>query len=98
MSKRVIPQSRPAINHVLVVDDIETNLMFAEYLLNKVNPSGDVTCVLGGLEAIELLKKDPYCFSMILLDIEMPDINGITPCSCPVCVFWFLTYSLYTRD
>jgi CheY-like chemotaxis protein len=62
-------------NQVLVCDDTETNLMFAEHILNKVNPGGGVTCVSSGQAAIDLLQKEEFC--LVFMDIEMPQMNGI---------------------
>jgi CheY-like chemotaxis protein len=65
-------------NRILVVDDTETNLMFAELLFSKVNPNGVLVCAHSGAEAIKLLKENPpKHFSMVFMDIEMPFMTGI---------------------
>jgi PAS domain S-box-containing protein len=69
-------------NHILVVDDTDANLMFAEHILNRVNPGGQVTCVTSALKAIALLEKNsPDYFTLIFMDVEMPDMDGITAAS-----------------
>ena len=74
-SGRAVKEER---NHVLVVDDVEVNQAFAEHLIRKVNPEGNVTCVSSGTAALQLLKDNPLTkFSMIFMDIEMPGMNGI---------------------
>lgn len=58
---------------ILVVEDDEVNLMIAEHVLNR--EGFDVTTVNNGEEAIEIIGKES--FSMILMDIEMPIMDGL---------------------
>jgi alpha-tubulin suppressor-like RCC1 family protein/AmiR/NasT family two-component response regulator len=64
-------------NHVLVVDDTDTNVLLVEYLLRRVNVEGEVTCCDNAADAIALLRESPWKFSLLLLDVEMPEMNGI---------------------
>lgn len=57
---------------VLIVDDSQANLVLMDHLISQEN------CIVyqakSGLEAIELVKR--HQFALILLDIQMPEING----------------------
>lgn len=57
---------------IVVVDDDFTLLKMASELLKK---EYKVSCVTSGMELLELMKKD-LMPDIILLDVEMPDING----------------------
>ncbi|MEL7469778.1 MAG: ATP-binding protein [Pseudomonadota bacterium] len=59
---------------ILAVDDIETNLMVAEMILGRLGLKP--TLARGGREAIELCADGG--FDLLLLDISMPDVDGIT--------------------
>jgi adenylate cyclase len=58
---------------ILIVDDNEDNRYTLQLLLEA---GGDcrITCASGGNEALDLIAKQP--FSLILLDILMPDVSG----------------------
>ena len=58
---------------ILVVEDDDVNLMIAEHILQK--EGFDVTTVNNGEEAISIL--DEQKFDMILMDIEMPIMDGL---------------------
>ncbi|MBE5946221.1 MAG: response regulator [Lachnospiraceae bacterium] len=58
---------------ILVVDDDAMNLRMAEFMLGK--KGHEVVKAESGSEAIEMLSKDS--FDLVLLDIEMPDMDGI---------------------
>ena len=60
-------------NDILLADDEET---FRETLTKVLKEEGlKVTGVADGTEAIEAIRKHPYCVA--LLDIQMPGANGI---------------------
>jgi PAS domain S-box-containing protein len=61
----------------LVVDDNRINLMVAEKMLQKLG----ITTVTahGGREALDALAADRH-FDVMLLDVQMPDLDGITVC------------------
>jgi len=59
--------------HILIVDDIPTNLKVAEGLLAPYRTAVD-KC-LSGAEAIELAKKNDY--DIIFMDHMMPEMDGI---------------------
>ena len=58
---------------VMVVDDDDDNLTLLEYALELINVS--FRAVKTGHEAIALARQ--HQFSLILLDILLPDMNGI---------------------
>ncbi|MGI9480181.1 MAG: ATP-binding protein [Hyphomicrobiaceae bacterium] len=61
---------------ILLVEDNETNAMIVEDMLEETPHS--VQRAAGGLEAVELATK--HDFDVILMDISMPDIDGMTAC------------------
>src|SRR3990172_194587 len=57
---------------LLVVDDNKVNRML---LMHSLQEQGHcVASAVNGCEALELLRTDP--FDLVLLDIEMPEMNG----------------------
>lgn len=61
---------------LLVVDDNHINLMVAEGLLRKLGHNVDIA--ESGMEAIAVLLATPTPFDLILMDCEMPDMDGFT--------------------
>jgi signal transduction histidine kinase/CheY-like chemotaxis protein len=59
--------------HILVVDDIATNLKVAEGLLMSYHATVDIC--QSGAEAIDLVKKKEY--DLVFMDHMMPDMDGI---------------------
>ena len=59
---------------ILVVDDHEINRKLMRMLLSRLGYSADVAC--NGLEALSALRQRPY--QLILMDIQMPKMDGIT--------------------
>src|SRR5258708_9121578 len=58
---------------ILIVDDNEDNRYTLQLMLES-DGHERITCAAGGNEAIALIKKEK--FSLILLDLMMPDLNG----------------------
>lgn len=65
--------SQYAVKQLLVVDDNQTNLAFIRVLL-KDQPI-QLTLASTGQEALDLCQE--HNFDVILLDIQLPDINGV---------------------
>ncbi|MDR2922143.1 MAG: response regulator [Treponema sp.] len=61
--------------HVLVVDDVETNLDVAKGMLEPYGMKVD--CVISGKEAIELVRRGEPRYSAILMNRWMPEMDGI---------------------
>jgi two-component system aerobic respiration control sensor histidine kinase ArcB len=57
---------------ILLVEDIELNVMVAKALLEKLGQKVDVA--MTGQDAISMARAKQY--DLILLDIQLPDING----------------------
>jgi signal transduction histidine kinase/DNA-binding response OmpR family regulator len=63
---------KPAPVSILVVDDVPSKLISMEALLSELHE--DVVCVRSGADALrQLLKRE---FAVILLDVNMPDLDG----------------------
>jgi CheY-like chemotaxis protein len=60
---------------VLLAEDNQINMMVAKKILTGFKAT--VTCAYNGKEALEVLEKAPV-LDIILLDLEMPVINGYT--------------------
>ena len=59
---------------ILLADDVEIN---REILMALFENSGVVfTCAEDGLKAVELFEQSPADFDMILMDIQMPELDG----------------------
>lgn len=58
--------------HILVVEDNESIITFLQEILTMNNYK--VTAAKNGYEAIQLVMS--YCPDLVMLDIELPDING----------------------
>lgn len=67
-------QSQNGRQKILIVDDEKTNLLITK---SKIEKNLKFTCDLAskGEEAIEMVKNNNY--QLILMDIQMPEINGI---------------------
>ncbi|MGL4207890.1 MAG: response regulator, partial [Candidatus Adiutrix sp.] len=59
---------------ILLTEDNDLNQIVATEFLKKAQI--EVTIANNGLEALELLKK--YCFDIVLMDVQMPIMDGIT--------------------
>lgn len=58
----------------LLVEDNRINQMVAGGILNKLNIDFDIAA--NGIEAIELLKRNGTKYSIILMDCQMPEMDG----------------------
>ena len=64
---------------VLVVEDVEINRKLMNTLLTKKGIR--VTFANNGLEAVRIFEKDYNKFSMVLMDINMPIMDGLEACT-----------------
>jgi signal transduction histidine kinase/ActR/RegA family two-component response regulator len=60
--------------HVLVVEDNAVNQMVAQALLKKLGAT--ITCADNGLEALVLLREAPSAYDLVLMDVQMPEMDG----------------------
>jgi CheY-like chemotaxis protein len=58
----------------LIVDDSDINLEVTRRILEKSGASASLAS--NGLEALELLRKHPYDFDVVLMDVQMPVLDG----------------------
>ena len=59
---------------VLLVEDNELNMEIAKFIIE--NEGANVTCATNGKEAVDIYKKSPEFFDIILMDIMMPEMDG----------------------
>jgi len=60
---------------VLMVDDNPVNMVLNHKMMNSIVPDAHLTEVVNGLESLEECRKKQ--FSIILMDVQMPVMNGI---------------------
>ena len=65
---------------ILLVEDNEINMEVAEFYLNAVHANVDKAW--NGLEAVEKVKEQPNKYSLVLMDIMMPKMNGDEAARC----------------
>ena len=83
-STRVVPapmlagstqlQSLPGVR-LLLVDDSDINLEIGTHLLSREGAS--VTTASNGREALAILRQDPSEFDAVLMDVQMPEMDGL---------------------
>jgi len=61
---------------ILVADDNGINLMLAERVLKK--EGAEVTTTRDGQQALDRLRESPGAFDLVLMDIQMPVMDGLT--------------------
>jgi PAS domain S-box-containing protein len=73
---KVLPGAvaRASTGTILVVDDEEQLLRFSARLLRTMGY--DVLTASGGREAIEMVREQGDLFSLVILDLTMPDLSG----------------------
>lgn len=71
--KQKINKNKAGIN-ILVVDDREDNLLSIEAILEK--DDYNIFKANSGKAALKILLQR-YDFSLILMDVQMPDLNGL---------------------
>ena len=60
--------------HILVVEDNDINLEVATYLLKETHAKIEVA--RNGLEAVEIIQEQVHPFDLILMDVQMPLMDG----------------------
>ncbi len=61
---------------ILIVDDEKTNLLVTK---SKIERNLQISCDLAhdGAEAVELVNRDIHKYHLVLMDIQMPEMNGV---------------------
>jgi len=62
---------------VLVADDSQENLEVMEDVLNILGVQ-EVLCVSNGQNVLDLIEQDEKRFDVLILDLEMPGVDGLT--------------------
>lgn len=66
---------------ILVVDDDDITNFLTQRILSRIKPSAQIIVANNGEEALRVIysvaKKDRRCPDLILLDVNMPVMNGI---------------------
>ncbi|MEZ4371517.1 MAG: PAS domain S-box protein [Polyangiaceae bacterium] len=60
--------------HALIVDDSDMNLFVAKRILEQQGVS--VSLASNGREAVDALRADPGAFDIVLMDVQMPELDG----------------------
>jgi len=60
--------------HILLAEDVEINQEIVIALLEPTQIKID--CAANGLEAVRMFKEAPYKYDMILMDVQMPEMDG----------------------
>ena len=61
--------------NILVIDDDDWTCEFLKHTLESLNHQP--TTILDPLKALELLRKNPFSFNLIMLDMLMPKMSGM---------------------
>ena len=72
----IVEKNSPSDYHVLIVDDSKTDRSIMQKGLKPLGIS--VVEATNGVEALEILKKGDKIFDAMLIDIEMPQMDGYT--------------------
>ena len=59
---------------ILLAEDVEINREIVQILLGEL--SIDIDCAKNGLEALEIFRAAPGRYDMILMDLQMPEMDG----------------------
>lgn len=65
------------LRRILSVDDSEADQFLNRYRIQDRMPQVQVRAAYDGIEALELLREADYRPDLILLDINMPRMNGL---------------------
>jgi CheY-like chemotaxis protein len=61
---------------VLMIDDNELDLLISKKLISRQDPSLEFTEFTNAYQALDHLKAEQPYFDVILLDLNMPEIDG----------------------
>ncbi len=69
-----LTEKSSAAPRILVAEDNEVNLLLTKILVNQILPNATITEAVNGKEA--LLRLHESTFDLILMDIQMPEMDG----------------------
>jgi signal transduction histidine kinase/CheY-like chemotaxis protein len=74
-SRLAVPDEDIFAGHrILLAEDIEVN---REIVLALMEPTGvEIECAANGVEAVRLFERDPHRYDLILMDMQMPEMDG----------------------
>jgi len=61
---------------ILLAEDVEINREIVIALLEPTNL--DIDCAVNGVDAVAKFKADPLKYDMIFMDLQMPEMDGLT--------------------
>lgn len=65
---------------ILLVEDMEVN---REILIAQLEGSQiEIECAVNGVEAVEMFRRNPTRYDLILMDIQMPELDGYGATKC----------------
>lgn len=65
------------LKKVLLVEDSPDDQYIGETVLRRTLSDVEIVCAFDGMEALEILAKEDFHPDVILLDINMPRMNGL---------------------
>lgn len=68
---------KPILKHILLVDDDDVTNFIHEETLREIGAADKISMAENGKVAFDILLNDPGKPELILLDINMPEMNGI---------------------
>ena len=74
------PQDEEALSfkgfHILLAEDVEINREIVLSLLESTQI--EIDCAENGMEAVRLFSASPDIYDLILMDVQMPEMDGLT--------------------
>jgi CheY-like chemotaxis protein len=67
-------EARTGKKRILIAEDNEINYLYFKQLLNQLD--AEFSWATNGLEAVEMVKRNPSSFDLVLMDIKMPVMDG----------------------
>ena len=60
--------------HVLIVEDVESNFLYLNAVLSKIDAK--VFWAINGKEAVDICLDENKQIDLVLMDLQMPEMNG----------------------
>ena len=61
--------------HLLAAEDVEINRYILQDLIREFG--GKVSFAVNGKQAVEMIQANPHAFDLILMDVQMPEMDGL---------------------